>query len=152
MARKTNATSVRQLAFARLNEKDMTSIGRKDAAEILMKEFDIQRPYAMTIYQQHRNEQKKSGAYTAVFVVRDIKDNKATTPFVSTSHVLNPADSDAVTPEEAVSVYCVNQNAKIIQAKDMKLPEMVKPEVKPVVEEVETAKPADDKPATVVAN
>lgn len=126
MARKINATSVRQLAFARLDT--MTSTGRKEAAESLMKEFDIKMPYAMTIYQQHRNELKKSGAYTAVFTVRDIKDNKATTPFISTTHVLKPGKSDAVTPEEAVSVYVVNQNAKILQAKDMELPVLAKPE------------------------
>ena len=129
MARKTNATSVRQMAFARLGDNDLMSIGRKEAAETLVKEFDIKMPYAMTIYQQHRNEQKKSGAYTAVFTVRDMKDNKATTPFISTSHVLNPGKNDAVTPGEAVDVYVVNQNAKILQAKGMELPVMVKAEV-----------------------
>jgi len=144
MARKTNSNSTRQMAFKRLNE--LTDVGRKDAAEILMKEFSIGNSYAMTIYQQHRNEQKKSGAYTAVFVVRDIKDNKATTPFISTTHVLKPGKTDSVTPAEAVNVYVVNQNAKILQAKDMELPELVKPEV-PAVADPSIAKDSD--PATV---
>ena len=121
MARKTNENSTRQLAFKRLSK--MMTANRSEAVETLMKEFNIKKPYANTIYQQHRNEQKKSGNYTAVYVVRDMKENKSTDPYISTSYVLKPGKNDATSVEQAIDQYVENQQSKINQAQAIKLNE-----------------------------
>lgn len=121
MARKTNENSTRQLAFKQL-ENFPIDIGRKEASEKLMSEFNIKRPYAMTIIQQFRTKQRESGAYTTVYLVRDMKDNKSTSPYMSSTHIPNPSENDATSPSDAVNVYCNSQTTKIALARNLKVP------------------------------
>jgi len=151
MARKANESSIRQQAFARLDQ--LTDKGRKEAAEILMSEFNIGQSYAMTIYQQHRNEAKKSGAFVAVYSVRDTKEGELT---IVTSHVRNANASDATTPEAAVESYVTALNAKVAAARAIDVTSFIKPEpvaetVTSVVKTGDVVKPGDAAPAEVPA-
>jgi len=107
MARSTTETSVRQQAFAVLD--NMIGASRKEAAQALMTKFNIGQPYAMTIYQQHRNSLKASGKLVATFAVRDTDKG----PSIVTTHVTKPGKTDAKTPEAAVKQYVAGLQSKI---------------------------------------
>lgn len=136
MARSTNDSSTRQKAFAALDNMDST-VSRKDATASLMKDFGIGKAYAMTIYQQHRNNQKASGNLVPIYRVRDNGKSIA----ITTSHVAKASKNDATTPVDAVKQYVANLEAKIASAN--KLDTNIKP-----VETKSTSNPTANKTTT----
>jgi len=138
MARNSNETSVRQQAFTYLDNNP--NVGRKEAAEAMMAEFGIGKAYAMTIFQQHRNDMKESGKLTTVYSVKETDEG----PSVVTSHVLKASKSDATDPKSAVDNYVAGLKARIESATKIDTKAIAKAEedAKAAVEAVKAEKVA----------
>ena len=85
MARKIDNKSTRQMAFAKLDE--VGDIGRQDSIKLIEDTFSVKYAYARALYQQYRTQAKAKGQLTAVYVVRDHKNNAAVDPYLVTRHV-----------------------------------------------------------------
>ena len=117
MARKADPNSVRQRAFAMLD--DLTETKREHAIKQLKDTFDIGDSYAATIYASHRTINKDSGTMPQVFTVRDTKDGKPVVPYLKVENTFNPSPMASKTVAKAKAQYVRTQKAKIVAVKKL---------------------------------
>lgn len=115
MARPADPNSKRQRGFRILNKYWRSS--RADKIDILMKELEVSRRYAETIYASHRQEGKDQGKYITTYRILDQRDGKPCSPHLSSHVILRAAvkKSHHLTPDEAKLAYLEEQREKIIQ-------------------------------------
>jgi len=104
MARKIDKQSKRQKVFAYLDGQ--TQRDRAEVVTEIMKDFDMARPYAMTLYQTHRKNGKANGALVEVFSIRDHKEGVTVDPYVFSKHVATAkVNGDDTSVPDAVESY-----------------------------------------------
>lgn len=117
MARKIDKKSTRQKVFGYLEKH--TKQPRSFVVEKVMVDFGIGKSYAMTLYQSHRAQSKKSGHLTEVFTIRDMKEGKAVDPYMSSMHTPNPVKNDATSKKLALKKYEKDLTTRITKAKKL---------------------------------
>ncbi len=106
MARKIDKQSKRQKVFAYLDAQ--TQRDRADVVADVMKDFEMAKPYAMTLYQTHRKQSKATGALVEVFSIRDHKEGVTVDPYVFSKHVAQASvGTGSVDVNSAVMSYKV---------------------------------------------
>lgn len=119
MARTPDKNSPRQKAFAYLDGELTSGKSREAVVADLCKKLNITESYGATLFQSHRKISKEAGKLKEVFVVRDHKDGKAVTPYMSSHYVAKVADTDATTPAKAKKAYETGLRSKIAEAKKL---------------------------------
>jgi len=115
MARPANENSVRQRAFKLLN--GMQNVKREVALKVLKDTFTIGDSYAATLHASFRTINKQNGVMVQVFSVRDMRDGKATTPYIKVQNVFNPTPTMCLNPTQAKKAYEMNMKQKIAASK-----------------------------------
>lgn len=113
MARTADPNSKRQRGFRILNKYWRSTRAAK--IDILMKELEVSRRYAETIYASHRQEGKDQGKYVTTYRVLDQRDGKPCSPHLSSHVILRAAvkKSHFLTPDSAKMAYLEEQRQKI---------------------------------------
>jgi len=117
MARKPDKSSTRQQVFAYLDKQ--LNKPRGEVVDAIQTKYNIDKPYAATLYQAHRAEGKKSGQFTEIFVVRDSKDGKRVDPYISTHFAAKPGTDEATTLKDAKAKYEGDLKNRITKAKKL---------------------------------
>ena len=117
MARKNDPNSIRQRAFKLIARS--TKKKREAVIDKLMTTFDIDLPYAATLYAAKRTIDKASGELVKTYVVRDEKEGKPTDPYVKEVYTYHPGADADLNVSSAISTYTQHLKNKIAKASQL---------------------------------
>ena len=111
MARTPDPNSDRQKGFRILD--DMRGVKREIAIEKLMKELDIDEPYAATIHASHRRLDKERGILVTYYSVEEFKDGKKVKPYLKKTVAYKPTSLlQRLSKKEAVNAWMLDVESR----------------------------------------
>jgi len=97
----------------------MKTKARAVCLDQLMAELEINKPYASTLYADHRKMMKESGMYTTVYRILEKRSGTVIKPYVSKSDVFKAKKGDCTSLAQAKKAYIASQQASIKTARTL---------------------------------
>ncbi len=109
--------SKRQQGYKILNKMKMKA--RSVCLDKLMDELEINKPYASTLYADHRKMMKDNGMYTTVYRILEKRTGTVIKPYVSKADVFKAKKGDCTSLAQAKKAYIASQQASIKSARTL---------------------------------